>query len=68
MVKKTHEDRIRLINRLERKFAAKVRMRNQIRRENLKNAFSAMRERRNARNNLYTDSVDGIMYHTQIRV
>jgi hypothetical protein len=66
MMKKTHKDRVSLIDRLERKYAKKVQLRNLIRRQNIKNALRVMRGR-HFDDELRSESIDGIFRHTQIR-
>lgn len=45
-MKKTHQDRLHLIDRLERKLARKMRLQNQARRQNTKSALRTMRGQR----------------------
>jgi hypothetical protein len=64
MTKKTHKDRVSLIDRLERKYAKKVQLRNQIRRQNIKNALRTMRGRHFEIDEMRTESIDGFFRHT----
>lgn len=62
-MKKTHEDRMNLINRLERKYARKVWLQKQESRRTIKSALRAMRGRRLKYDNAQTESLDGIFRH-----
>ena len=63
-MRKTHKDRVSLIDRLERKYAKKIQLRNQVQRQNIKNALRVMRGR-HFDDDLRTESIDGIFRHTQ---
>jgi len=62
-MKKTHADRIDLIDRLERKYARKVQLRQQ-REQKFKNALRMMRGRHFSDEDTSTDSIDGIFRHS----
>lgn len=57
---KTHKDRINLISRLERKYARKVQLQSQKRRQYIKNALREMRGRRSEIDDMHTESLDGV--------
>ena len=59
-MKKTHQDRINLIDRSERKYARKLQLKSQERRQHMKNALRAMRGRRADIRHAQAESIDGI--------
>lgn len=61
-MRKTHEDRINLINRLERKYAMKVQLHRQERRQSLKSALRSMRGRQFDLQDRAVESIDGMFY------
>lgn len=59
-MRKTREDRINLIDRLERKYVEKVRTKRQERQQDIKNALRKMHGRRLSTVDAPTDSIEGI--------
>lgn len=59
-MKKTREDRLNLIDRLERKYVEKVRVRRQERQQNIKNALRKMRGRRFGMEDMDTSHIEDI--------
>lgn len=61
-MKKTHQDRIKLIDRLERRHEEKVRLLRQKRQYEVKNMLRRMRGRDfDMNSSLYLDYIDGVM-------
>lgn len=59
-MKKTHKDRINLIDRLERKYMRKLQLKTQARRQNIKSALRTMRGRHFSTRDNQTESIEGI--------
>lgn len=61
-MKKTHQDRINLIERLERKYERKVQLHSQTRRQRIKNTLRNMRGHRIDTLSSRFDAIDGMLY------
>lgn len=61
-MKKTYQDRINLIERLERKYQRKVQLHSQTRRQKIKNTLRNMRGHRIDSLTSRLEAVDGILY------